>query len=77
MALLYTNVYYKYIHGYFNIDNENYYYYLNNCQHFLDERMLKEEFWGFSFEDYKTCGHGMDILKSYMLEETSSSEILS
>jgi hypothetical protein len=39
--------------------------------------MLKEEFWGFSFEDYKTCGHGMDILKSYMLEETSSSEILS
>jgi hypothetical protein len=29
----YTNVYYKYIHGSFNIDNENYYYYLNNISH--------------------------------------------
>jgi hypothetical protein len=26
----YTNVYYKYIHGYFNIDNEIYYYSKNN-----------------------------------------------
>jgi hypothetical protein len=26
----YTNVYYKYIHGSFNIDNEIYYFYLNN-----------------------------------------------
>ncbi len=23
----YTNVHYKYIHGYFNIDDENYYYF--------------------------------------------------
>ncbi len=29
----YTNVYYKYTHGSFNIDNENYYYYLNNIAH--------------------------------------------
>jgi hypothetical protein len=27
----YTNVYYKYIHGSFNIDNEIYYYFKNNC----------------------------------------------
>jgi hypothetical protein len=26
----YTNVYYKHIHGSFNIDNENYYYLKNN-----------------------------------------------
>jgi hypothetical protein len=80
----YTNVYYKYTHGSFNIDNENYYYYLNNIAHkiivntfFRRKRCWKKKFGVCLLKTTKHVAMAFIFQENCMWKETWNSEILS